>query len=297
MGDAAVEELSETEDSINLASEEEEEEQEEEKAHDDEVVNAKASSPMGQNFTPPSRSPSPVQRLSLADISNVPQLADTFHEVEELKQTVRALKERLGEMETRTAQCTSPPFPSWSAMSMPLPISSFPPNPWAYSMPAMMPFTPAYMMASTGSPAHMMASTGFETPRSSLLEVAFDDGIEFDEVFSNYGSASPLKIRREVVEDCWRKACSQSNFAMLLARKAFSEKERATSNCTGDHRYKKKALSPNRIEAVKEAIASVQPQQPGQKPEEWWKPYKDAINASCRGLCRRQKASTHYSPY
>ena len=70
MGDAAVEELSETEESINLASEEEEEEQEEEKAHDDEVVNAKASSPMGQNFTPPSRSPSPVQRLSLADISN-----------------------------------------------------------------------------------------------------------------------------------------------------------------------------------------------------------------------------------
>jgi len=120
VGDAAVEELSETEDSINLASEEEEEEQEE-KAHDDEVVNAKASSPMGQNFTPPSRSPSPVQRLSLADISNVPQLADTSHEVEELKQTVSALKERLGEMETRTAQCTSPPFPSWSAMSMPFP--------------------------------------------------------------------------------------------------------------------------------------------------------------------------------
>ncbi len=95
MGDAAVEELSETEDSINLASEEEEEEQEEEEeeAHDDEVVNAKASSPMSQNFTLSSRSPSPVQRLSLADITNVPQLADTSHEVKELKQTVRSLKE------------------------------------------------------------------------------------------------------------------------------------------------------------------------------------------------------------
>ena len=49
----------------------------------------------------------------------------------------------------------------------------------------------------------------------------------------------------------WRKACSDANFAVLLTKKAFSERERATSNCTGDHRYKNKALSHKRLQAVK----------------------------------------------
>ena len=152
------------------------------------------------------------------------------------------MKERLTEME-KSAQCTSPLFPSWPAMSLPGNFPpNFPPNPWAYSMSAKMPF----------SPTHMIASARFDTPRSSFSATvaAYDDDVEFDDVFSNYGSSSPLKLRREVVEDCWRKACSQSNFAVLLARKAFSEKERTTSNCTGDHRYKKKALSPNQLRAT-----------------------------------------------
>ena len=45
------------------------------------------------------------------------------------------------------------------------------------------------------------------------------------------------------------------------------------------HRWsslRQKALSPKCL-AVKEAIASVQPPQPGQKEEDWWKTYKDAI--------------------
>ena len=83
----------------------------------------------------------------------------------------------------------------------------------------------------------MRRRQGLRAVRASYLATvaAYDDDVEFDDVFSNYGSASPLKIKREVVEDCWRKACSQSNFAVLLARKAFCEKERATSNCTEDH--------------------------------------------------------------
>ena len=52
--------------------------------------------------------------------------------------------------------------------------------------------------------------------------------------------------------------------------------ERATSDCTGDHCYGKKALSSKCLTAVKEAVASVQPPQPGQKKEDWWKTYKDA---------------------
>ena len=109
-----------------------------------------------------------------------------------------------------------------------------------------------------------------------------NDEVDFDGVFSNHRNQSPLRIRSNIIEDCWRKAWSHSNFGVLFVKKAYSERERATSNCTGDHRYGKKALSPNRLTAVKEAIASVQPPQPGQKEEDWWKTYKDAINSSCR---------------
>ena len=111
-------------------------------------------------------------------------------------------------------------------------------------------------------------------------ESDLDDGIDFD-VFDNYGSKSPLRIKSDVTEDCWRKLCSPSNFGVLLTKKCFSEKERATSNCTGDHHYGKKAFSPNHLKAVREAIASVHPPKPRQKEQDWWKTYKDAINSSC----------------
>ena len=58
-------------------------------------------------------------------------------------------------------------------------------------------------------------------------ESDLDDGINFD-VFDDYGSKSPLRIKSDVIEDCWRKRCSPSNFGVLLTKKCFSEKERAT---------------------------------------------------------------------
>ena len=159
-------------------------------------VSVKASSRWIQKASVLSRSPSPVQRFGLADISNGTQHTNSFQTVEELKQTVCVLRERLAEMEKRSAQYTPPPFSSWSSPI--LPFGNFPPlNPWAYTMPAMTPFTPP----------HMLASPNFETPRSSISEAEYSDDIEFDEVFANYGSDSPLKIRPEVAMDCWRKAC------------------------------------------------------------------------------------------
>ena len=113
-----------------------------------------------------------------------------------------------------------------------------------------------------------------------MCESDLDNDIDFD-VFANYGSKSPLRIKRDVIEDCWRKQYSHSNFGVLLTKKGLSEKERATSNCTGEHCYGKKALSPNCLKAVQEAIASVQPPQPGQNEGDWWKTYKDAPNSSC----------------
>ena len=52
---------------------------------------------------------------------------------------------------------------------------------------------------------------------------------------------------------------------MPITKKCFSEKERATSNGTGDHCYGKKALSRNGLKAVQETIASVQPHSPDKK--------------------------------
>ena len=112
-----------------------------------------------------------------------------------------------------------------------------------------------------------------------------NDEVNFDAVLSNYGNQSPLRILRDIIEKCWRKACSHSNSCDLLVKKACSERERATSNCTGDHRYGKKALSPKCLRAVKEAIASVQLPQPRQE-KDWWKTCKDAINSSCHNITR-----------
>ena len=166
-------------------------------------------------------------------------------------------------------QVQGPPHPMSWAMSPP-PYGTFFPSPFGFY-------------------PHCMATTPFETPRTTMPGTELNDEVDFDGVFSNYGNSSPLKIRRDIIEECWRKRCSASNFAVLLVKKCYSERERATSNCTGDHRYGKKALSPKRMKAMKEAIASVQPPQPGQKEEEWWKQYKDAINSSCRSITRGQR--------
>ena len=42
--------------------------------------------------------------------------------------------------------------------------------------------------------------------------------IVFDGVFSNYGNPSPQKLWRDIIEDCWRRACSHSNFSVLLVK-------------------------------------------------------------------------------
>ncbi len=56
----------------------------------------------------------------------------------------------------------------------------------------------------------MTTPSTFETPRSSMIrEADLDDDTDFD-VFANYGSKSPLRIKRDVIEDCWRKRCSHS---------------------------------------------------------------------------------------
>ena len=71
------------------------------------------------------------------------------------------------------------------------------------------------------------------------------------DINNNYGSKFPRRIKRDVIKDCLRKRCSHSNFGVLLTKKYFSEKERATHNCTGDHCYGKKTLSPNCLKAVR----------------------------------------------
>ena len=231
-------------------------------------------------------SPSPA-RVSLADISNV---SARRHEPEEshLQKKIEALERRLAEFE-KGGHSTAHVVPHHQPYPAPVPLPPYPMS-WAMSPP---PYYGNILRSPLGFHRHFMAASPFETPRAMIPD-ELDDEIDFDGVFSNYGSLSPLRVRQETIEESWRKSCSQCNFGVLLVKSCFSERERATSNCTGDHRYGKKALSPKRLKAVKEAIASVQPPQPGQKEEEWWKPYKDAINSSCRSITRGRKTLSPY---
>ena len=224
-------------------------------------------------------SPRPV-RPGLADITNM-QTSTYAEEKLYLQEHIDDLKKRVTEYEREQLSAyVAPHYHPYRAQGPPLPMSwAASPSPYGSFFPSPFGFYPPFIAASP-----------FETPRTTMpTSSELNDEVDFDTVFSNYGNQSPLRIRRNIIEECWRKACSHSNFGVLLVKKAYSERERAASNCTGDHRYGKKALSPKCLTAVKEAIASVQPPQPGQKKEDWWKTYKDAINSSCRSITRGQR--------
>ena len=113
--------------------------------------------------------------------------------------------------------------------------------------------------------------------------------MDFESTFEDYGHGPPLKIRKEVVDECYQKANSKVNLAVQLIKRSYSRRERATSNCAGDHRYKKKKLSPQRMQAVKDALFSIYPVRPGEKEENHWRSYRIAIDSSCRQLNRSKK--------
>ena len=118
---------------------------------------------------------------------------------------------------------------------------------------------------------------------------ADSDWVDFEGIFEDYELGPPFKFQKQVIDECYKKATSRSNLAVQLVRRAYSKAERATANCTGDHRYKKKKLSPARMEAVKSAAFSLYPIRPGVTAEEAWKPYKIAIDTSCRQINRPRK--------
>ena len=113
--------------------------------------------------------------------------------------------------------------------------------------------------------------------------------MDFESTFEDYGHGPPLKIRKEVVDECYQKANSKVNLAVQLIKQSYSRRERAMSNCAGDHRYKKKKLSPQRMQAVKDALFSIYPVRPGKKEENHWRSYRIAIDSSCRQLNRSKK--------
>ena len=95
------------------------------------------------------------------------------------------------------------------------------------------------------------------------------DSFEYDKVFIDYNSTLLLVvIKSEIINECYKVANSQANFTVQLVCRCYSKTERATSNCAG---IGKKALSPRRLAAIKEAIYSIYPVRPGEKEEEIWK--------------------------
>ena len=115
-------------------------------------------------------------------------------------------------------------------------------------------------------------TTHLETPSSHAA-------CNKEEVFENFGRDSPLRIKQDVVQECYKAANSEKNLAVQLAKRCFSKRERSLSNCAG---YKKKVLSPARLFSLKKAIFSVYPVKPGQSQEIAWREYRKAIDASCR---------------
>ena len=107
------------------------------------------------------------------------------------------------------------------------------------------------------------------------------DWVNFEEVFVDYENGHPLK--------CYQKANSKVNLAVQLVERLYSWKERATSNCSGDHRYGKKKLSLIRMTAVKDALYEIYPVRLSEKEETVWKEFKTAIDSSCRQLNKPKK--------
>ena len=146
-----------------------------------------------------------------------------------LQKQIDDLKKRLAEYERgeQLSAYVAPHYHPYWAQGPPLPMNwAASPSPYGSFFPSPFGFYPPFIAASS-----------FETSRTTMPTGSeLNDEVDFDAVFSNYGNQSPLRIRRGIIEECWRKACSHSN---LLVKKAYSERERATSNCTGDHRYGK----------------------------------------------------------
>ena len=55
---------------------------------------------------------------------------------------------------------------------------------------------------------------------------------EYDKVFVGYNSKLDL-IKSNVINECYKVANSQANFAVQLVHKCYSKTERATSDCAG----------------------------------------------------------------
>ena len=85
-------------------------------------------------------------------------------------------------------------------------------------------------------------------------------------------------FKQEVITESYKAANSQVNLAVQLVRRAYSRKERAMSNCTGECN--------KRLAAIREAIYSIYPVCPGQKEKGVWRSYRLAMDSSCRQLNR-----------
>ena len=77
-------------------------------------------------------------------------------------------------------------------------------------------------------------------------------------------------------------SASRRNFAKNIAVLAFTKQERMTSNVKGV--LGKKALSPNRIERIKQIVFNHFPLETGEKYEKEWSNCRKAIDENSRKL-------------
>ena len=77
-----------------------------------------------------------------------------------------------------------------------------------------------FMNPQSYTPHHQMPHA---THRSSNPE--YDDWVDFEEVFVDYENGPPLKIRREITDECYQKANSKVNLAVQLVKSVLQKRK------------------------------------------------------------------------
>ena len=110
-----------------------------------------------------------------------------------------------------TPYCTSQPHTCFSLPQLPFPDGQFTKHP------------PLFVCCKASK---CEGGTRRRSRWRVTVEEVQSDWVDFESVFEDYDSGPPLKIRKEVLDQCYQKASLRANLAMqLIKRKQFKEEE------------------------------------------------------------------------
>lgn len=104
----------------------------------------------------------------------------------------------------------------------------------------------------------------------------------------DYERVSPLKIRKEIIDECFNKANSRPNLAVQLVS-VLQKRERHVKLFWKSSLWEEEAV-PEQNAGSEEGVYTYHPVLPSEKEETVWKAFRIAIDSSCRQLNRPKKA-------